>query len=293
MVTTDPTPTFSIIIPTYRRPDLLVEALESVVAQTRHDWECLVVDDGGGQVAVPDDPRIRVLVRPVTGGPAAARNTGIEAAGGRFLTFLDDDDRYAPRRLELAAAGLARASVAVCWTRWFDPTAEAAAGSVPPAGRAASPPEGRWLVGDVSDHILDSTTPHLGAVAVRAEAMVPFDVRYQAVEDVEWWLRLAERARVDTIAELGCEVRRHPGERANHTDVASRLSPNKMLLTERMAWFGGHPRAKAFRWYRMGTMARAAGDRRRARNAYVRSLWARPSWRAAHGLAAVALVPLG
>ena len=206
-------PTFSVIIPTFRRPDLLEEAVASVLAQTRPDWECLIVDDGGGQVIEPPDPRVRVVSRPASGGPAAARNTGVAEAAGRWLTFLDDDDRYTPERLELAAAGLGRAPVAVCWTRWFDPTAPAA-----PAG----PARGRWLVGNVADTILDSTTPHLGSTAVAAEAMVPFDVRYRALEDVEWWLRMAEQCSVDTIAALGCEIRRHGGVRANQTDVASR-----------------------------------------------------------------------
>ncbi len=268
-------PTFSVVIPTYRRPDLLAEAVDSVLAQTRTDWECLIVDDGGGQVIEPPDPRVRVIRRPSPGGPAAARNDGVAAATGRWLTFLDDDDRYTPERLELAAAGLARAPVAVCWTRWFDPTRP---------HREAGPTRGRWLVGNVRDTILDSTTPHLGATAVAADAMVPFDVRYRAVEDVEWWLRLAEQSSVDTIAALGCEIRRHAGERANRTEVAARMEPNHLLLDERQAWFARHPRALAYRWSRMGAMALAAGKPTRARRAYLTSMRIRPSVAASRGL---------
>ncbi len=268
-------PTFSVIIPTFRRPDLLAEAVASVLAQTRPDWECLIVDDGGGQVIDPPDPRVRVVSRPTPGGPAAARNAGVAEAAGRWLTFLDDDDRYTPERLELAAAGLARAPVAVCWTRWFDPA--------DPTTRPG-PARGRWLVGNVSDTILDSTTPHLGATAVAAEAMVPFDVRYRALEDVEWWLRMAEQSSVDTIAALGCEIRRHGGARANQTDVASRMQPNQQLLDERAAWFARHPRARAFRWSRMGAMAVAAGKPTRARQAYLTSMQAYPTVAAGRGL---------
>lgn len=201
----------------------------------------------------------------------------MDAARGRWLTFLDDDDRYTPRRLELAAAGLARAPVAVCWTRWFDPGC--------PAG-GDDPPRGRWLVGDVADQILDSTTPHLGATAVAAEAMVTFDERYRAVEDVEWWLRMAERAEVDTIAELGCEIRRHAGVRANQTDVASRMAPNHLLLEQRAAYFARHRRARAFRWARMGAMAATSGQPALARRSYRRSWWARPNVQALRGLVA-------
>jgi glycosyltransferase involved in cell wall biosynthesis len=268
-------PTFSIIIPTYRRPGLLAEAVASVLTQTRTDWECLVVDDGGGQVIDPPDPRVRVVSRASPGGPAAARNTGVAEAAGRWLTFLDDDDRYTPQRLELAAAGLARAPVAVCWTRWFDPA---------DAQTAPGPARGRWLVGTVTDTILDTTTPHLGATAVAAEAMVPFDERYRALEDVEWWLRMAEQCAVDTIAALGCEIRRHGGPRANQTDVASRMAPNHQLLDERATWFARHARARAFRWSRMGAMAVAAGQPTQARQAYLTSLRAHPTAAAGRGL---------
>jgi glycosyltransferase involved in cell wall biosynthesis len=268
------TPTFSVIIPTFQRPELLVEAVASVVGQTRADWECLVVDDGGGLAFESPDPRVRLVSRPESGGPAAARNTGVAQARGRWLAFLDDDDRYTPRRLELAAAGLARAPVAVCWTRWFDGTPDWSPG----------PGRGRWLMGRVDDEILDSTTPHLGSTAVAADAMVSFDERFRAVEDVEWWLRLAERSPVDTIAEVGCEIRRHPGVRANQTDVASRMDPNQRLLDERADWFATHRRARAFRWARMGAMATSAGQIDRARQAYLRSLRARPSVIAGRGL---------
>src|SRR5947209_17679137 len=60
-------PTFSVVIPTHRRADLLAEAVASVVAQSRGDWECLVVDDGGGELpderdpAALGDPRVRVI----------------------------------------------------------------------------------------------------------------------------------------------------------------------------------------------------------------------------------------
>jgi hypothetical protein len=285
-------PTFSVIIPTFRRAELLADALDSVVAQTRSDWECIVVDDGGGLTLESPDPRFRVVSRSAPGGPAAARNAGVAVARGRWLAFLDDDDRYTPRRLELAAAGLARAPVAVCWTRWFDASPDArdpdprdvTADPTADGSRRPAPGRGRWLVGQVGDQILDSTTPHLGATAVTAEAMLSFDERYRAVEDVEWWLRLAAQHPVDTIAEVGCEIRRHGGERANHTDVASRIEPSQRLLDERAEWFATHRRARAFRWARMGAMAATAGQPHRARQAYLRSLRARPSAGAGRGL---------
>lgn len=95
------TPFFSVIICAYNRADLLPRALASVHAQTEEDWEVVVVDDASTDTTAhvaaewqKNDARIRVVRREVNGGTAAARNTGIDAARGLFVTFLDSDDEY-------------------------------------------------------------------------------------------------------------------------------------------------------------------------------------------------------
>ena len=279
--------TFSVIIPTYRRPDLVIEAVASVRSQTRADWECLVVDDGGGGPLddLMTDPRIRVIRRPSSGGPAAARNTGLAEARGSIVTFLDDDDRYRPRRLELAAAALAdpAVDVALCWTAWFDPSAADRRSQDRPAANTDAGSSGRRLVGDIADVVLDATTPHLGATAVRASAVLRFDESYPAAEDVEWWLRTAATSRVATVEAVGCELRRHAGPRSNGTDVTGRIAASEHLIHEHQAYFAVHPRAEAFRLARMGIMALSSNDRRAARTLLGRSLRRRPSALAARG----------
>jgi glycosyltransferase involved in cell wall biosynthesis len=263
-------PTFSVVIPTFARPELLAGAVASVLAQTRPDWECLVADDAGDSDFSPPDPRVRVIHRDRTGGPAAARNTGIDAAAGSVVVFLDDDDRFTPDRLDLAAEGLEHADVALCWTRWSDDVGGSGGG--------------RRLDGDVSDRILDATTPHLGATAVRADRLLRFDESYPAVEDVEWWLRLSAQVTVATVPRVGCELGRHGGERVNGTDVASRVRCSERLLADHDAYFRAHPPARAFRLARMGVLAQSMGDRRQARSSYLRSLRARPNGLALRGL---------
>lgn len=89
-------PLFSVVICTYNRADVVGAAIRSVLAQSLADFELIVVDDGSADdtpavLASFDDRRVRVVRRP-NGGLSAARNTGIEAATGRFVIFLDDDD---------------------------------------------------------------------------------------------------------------------------------------------------------------------------------------------------------
>ena len=117
-------PRFSVIIPTFRRPTMLREAVASVLAQTQTDLEVIVVDDAGGEVGeLPADPRVRVVERSVGGGPGAAINTGVGVARGDLLAFLDDDDWFDPRRLELAVRALDSAPLVVCWSRFHDSVA--------------------------------------------------------------------------------------------------------------------------------------------------------------------------
>ena len=94
-------PLVSIIIPTFNRAHLIGETLDSVLAQTYTNWECIVVDDGSTDATgdlmesyVKKDTRFRYHHRPknrLTGGNAA-RNYGFELSKGEYLNFFDSDD---------------------------------------------------------------------------------------------------------------------------------------------------------------------------------------------------------
>src|SRR4051794_4260647 len=194
-------PTFTVVVPTYDRPDLLAEALASVLAQSIEDFECIVVDDCSPRpVVVPDDPRFRVVRTGSNGGPAAAVNVGLRAATGTYVIRLDDDDVLAEDRLELALAGLTRAPIALCgaFTVGSDETSA------------------RRLEGDVHDTILDEITPHMGTVAMRRDLYPALDESFLGAEDVEWWLRASRRAPVTTVPRAGYGIRRHSGARVLH-----------------------------------------------------------------------------
>lgn len=99
------TPEVSVIVPAYRRPDLLAEALASVHAQSFAAWECLVIDSGFADrsrdvVESRGDRRFRYETHHPPGLPSTARNQGVSHARGRVLAFLDQDDTWHPRRLE-------------------------------------------------------------------------------------------------------------------------------------------------------------------------------------------------
>ena len=101
--TTGATGLVSIIIPTYRRPQEVRLAAQSALAQTWTNVEVLVVSDGPDPATRSSleglDARLCYLELPTNGGPAAARNAGVAASRGEWLTFLDDDDLMLPAKV--------------------------------------------------------------------------------------------------------------------------------------------------------------------------------------------------
>ena len=101
-------PQISVIVPVYRARDTLDACVESILAQDFPDMELILVDDGSpdGSGELCDawarrDERIRVIHQ-ANGGASAARTAGLVAAGGRYLSFVDADDRLLPGLYPLA-----------------------------------------------------------------------------------------------------------------------------------------------------------------------------------------------
>lgn len=118
----DVRPVVSVITANYNGARHLAAAIRSVLAQSLTGWEMIVVDDRSTddslaviEATAGGDPRIKVLVQPRNGGPAAARNRALAEARGRWIAVFDSDDLMAPDRLEkLVSRGEAdRADVVV------------------------------------------------------------------------------------------------------------------------------------------------------------------------------------
>lgn len=104
-------PLVSVIIPTYSRPDNIVRAIDSVLAQTYKNIEIIVVDDNGQgtQFQIETENvlsdyiskgKIIYIKHDVNKNGSAARNTGFRACHGQYVNFLDDDDVFMPEKIE-------------------------------------------------------------------------------------------------------------------------------------------------------------------------------------------------
>lgn len=102
---TDETPLVSVIVPTYNRPQQIVETIDSIIEQTYKNIEIIVVNDAGPDIEsvisqFKDRCNIEYLRHTENRGLAATRNTGIQAANGKYIAYLDDDDIYYPEHIE-------------------------------------------------------------------------------------------------------------------------------------------------------------------------------------------------
>jgi glycosyltransferase involved in cell wall biosynthesis len=194
-------PSVSVIVPTFDRAGLLAEALDSVQAQSFPDWECIVVDDAStdGTPAVVSaraaaDPRFRSLRIEHAGTPGRARNTGIRAARGRLVAFLDDDDAWMPGKLELQVARLEREPEAALVfsrvERFGDET-----GAWPRA--LPERPDLRSLF--AANFIACSTVVARRGVLERAGI---FDENLGCAQDFDLWLRVLRLAPIRGLSEI-------------------------------------------------------------------------------------------
>lgn len=101
----------SVIIPTYRRPKIVLKAINSVLEQSYENFEIIVVSDGPSSdtqksISKIKDSRIKYYEKKVNEGVAACRNFGIEKAKGEWIALLDDDDYWDSKKLELQVEAL-------------------------------------------------------------------------------------------------------------------------------------------------------------------------------------------
>ena len=202
-----------VIMPTHNRAHLVGRAIESVLAQTHTNWQLIVVDDGSSDatadaVAAFTDPRIRFVRNPKALGASGARNVGVRAAGpSAFLAFLDDDDEWLPRKLELQLEKFRTSDVEL-----------AAVG----CGRLDYDESGMVTTqvpiyrGQVFEDLLARRARGYGVqlILVRrvpGEDDVLFDVDMRCLEDLDYSIRHAMRGPLDFVAEPLVKVRRDDG----------------------------------------------------------------------------------
>ena len=189
----------SVIIPTFNRAAFLREAMDSVLAQTAEVFELIVIDDGStdhtAELVAEYGNRVRYCFQP-NAGASAARNLGIRHAAGKFISFLDSDDLWLPRKLERQLEWMAaHPHLLLCYTDeiWIRRGVRVNQKNI----HAKS---GGWIYPLCLPRCIISPS----SVIMRRELFDTvglFDEQLPVCEDYDLWLRVASRFEVGFIPE--------------------------------------------------------------------------------------------
>jgi glycosyltransferase involved in cell wall biosynthesis len=237
-----PTPTFSIVMPAYNTAQTIGAAIKSVLAQTRGDFELIVVNDGStdGTAAQVEpylsDGRVRLISQP-NSGQARARNAAIEVARGTYVSLLDSDDLWLPRYLDVMAATLgADPAAAVAYTdAWvLDDelrriARQTAMSSNQPMSAPADANAFLCALLELGNFVFVGATIRR---SVLAEAG-PFRAGVEGSEDYELWLRIAARGyRFARCPETLAIYRRRPGQMTTQLERMRRVMNDVFRIVE-------------------------------------------------------------
>lgn len=214
-MTVDSTPLISVIIPVFKRPDYLHQALDSVLAQTYPRLEIIIVDDGSGdecvsQYCLPDG--VTLLRHSETRGPGAARNTGFAASSGEYIAWLDSDDAWLPGKLSAQMELLRKspdACLAYCRATQVDETLAPRAEQLHPRIATRNP-----LRSVAMANCIQAPSCVLARRAA-VEKSGGFDVTLKGSEDWDLWINLARSASFAFDPQAWVLYRTHDEQRSN------------------------------------------------------------------------------
>ena len=228
----------SCIVPAFDSSAFIAAAIASILAQTHRPFEVIVADDGStdgtAEIARGCGDPVRVVTQPVAG-PGATRNLGFAESRGDFVAFLDADDRWHPRKLELQlerfrARPELQLSVTNAQLFWSEKDAEE-------AERYAGHPRAQPIPGY-------ATTTLLARRAAFAR-VGPLNPELWFTDATEWFVRARELGvELEVLDEVLTFHRMHAGNLTRRRSAASReefLALVKASLDRRRAAAAGDP----------------------------------------------------
>lgn len=200
----------SVVVPIYNRAEQVATVLDTVFAQTVLPGELILVDDGSGdgtaeriRRAIPDyatrGVAMRLLEQP-NGGPGAARNSGVAAARGGLVAFLDSDDQWLPEKTERQLA-----HVNAALARWPDLALADTFSEIVEAGVAVGTQRKVKAGAAFEDFLRHNAINATASVFCRRDVFLAaggFDVTLRYAEDRLLWTRIAHRHAVTTLPEV-------------------------------------------------------------------------------------------
>jgi glycosyltransferase involved in cell wall biosynthesis len=203
----------TIVMPSYNTARFLPETIGSVLAQTYHNWELIIVDDcstddTASVVETIKDDRIRFYKNETNSGAAVSRNRALREAKGRWIAFLDSDDLWDPEKLERQIRFMEDNGYAFSYTNYRE-IDEASK----PLGRIVTGPKQITRTGMYS-----YCWPGCLTVMFDAEKLGLLQIEdIRKNNDYAMWLRLCRKAHCWLLDETLASYRRRTGSISSHS----------------------------------------------------------------------------
>lgn len=245
--------TITVYIPSYNQKAFLAEAIESVLGQTRLPDEIIIIDDASSDgsrelirsYAERHPGLVRAVLRERNAGIAHVRNEALRMATGEWITYVDGDDRWLPRKLELeaAAAGINGASLVFSNHAVISAKGDRTGVWV----REVRPPEGDAFV-----DLFARNTPGRGVFRcelARVDLLRSaggFDTQFDIFEDIDLRLRACRRCKVAYVDEVLSEYRVH-GAGLSAARAMHKVEVLRRIYRKNRALLAGLPQAEVRR----------------------------------------------
>jgi glycosyltransferase involved in cell wall biosynthesis len=291
----DDSPKISIVIPAYDVAAYIAATLDSILAQTFTDFEVIVINDGSPDTVEferaiqPYLKRITYL-RQANRGASAARNTGVRAARGELIAFLDADDLWSPNYLEAQLKFMRQQDCDLsCADANYFGDSEPAGQTYMDSLMGTAPPEGRVTFLELVNADRSLIT---SGVIVRRELVLAvglFDESLRNAQDFDLWLRLARhgaklayhrrvllsyRLRPDSLS--GDAINSHQRELRVFDKIEQSY---EFTPAERAEVSAVIRKRRALLKYELGKLYLTPGDFVRARESFADSICLRPGWK--------------
>ncbi|MFL6731855.1 MAG: glycosyltransferase family 2 protein [Sphingomicrobium sp.] len=233
-------PLASVIVPVFNRAGVVGQAVTSLADQTLENIEIIVVDDGSSDASAEvaeraGGQRVRVIRHSHNRGIPAARNTGLQAAAGKYIAWLDSDDLARPQRLQRQASFLEKhPEIAFVGS---------SAGRIDSNGRRKR----RTIVPLLSHEalapaLLFRSPFQQSSIMGRSEILKAFEYRpdFPVCEDLDMFIRLSRRYRAANLKEVLIDRRIHAAQ-IGRLESAQVRGLKRRLLRPVLAELGVHP----------------------------------------------------
>lgn len=272
-------PTVSVIIPTHNRPEMVKNAINSVLIQTYQDFEVIIVDVGlekradiiaGGF----NDPRISYIRSEKELNGSAARNIGIKQAKGRFIAFLDDDDEWVPEKLAIQM-------------KEFENT-------LPDVGFSFSAVknirDNGSFVTQVPEEANDYFELALGwfsgfltvTLIIKKDVFDDvglFDESFPSHQESDLMIRISKKYKGLGINRPLTIVNMKGGYERVGGDFARKIQGHEMIIKKHFEEFKKRPKILAFHYFELGLFSRDNGQYNEARSCFKKAIGNNPSFR--------------